>query len=80
MLCMMANGEAAEDDVAELVAAEQSCLRHHPPHAERRADLLDMTTAARPRANHFLQCDDVRINRTQHLGDARRSRAPIHPA
>ena len=80
VLRVVGDRKAAQDDVAELVAAQQAHRRHDPAHAERRADLLDLAAAARPGADHFLQRDDVRVDVPQHGGDAIGPRPSIHPA
>ena len=72
--------EAAEHDVAELVAAQLARRRHHPAHAERGADLLGVAAAVRPGADHFLQRDDVGVDRAQHRGDPLRARAAVQAA
>ena len=48
VLGVIADGEPAEDGVAELMATQMPRGRHHPAHAERRADLFDVADAAGP--------------------------------
>ena len=57
------------------------CPRHSRADAitQARADLLDVTAAAQPRADHFLQRDDIGADVAQHGGDSLGPRAPIHP-
>ena len=45
----MHDREAAEDDVAEQMTAQVPHRRHHPAHAERRADFLRLARARRAR-------------------------------
>ena len=77
---VMGDREAAQDDVAELVAAQLARRRHDPAHAERGADLLGVAAAARPGADHFLQRDDVGVDGAEHGGDALGTRAPVEAA
>ena len=66
--------------VAELMAAQMPHRRHHPAHAERRADFLGVSRIVRPGANHFLQRDDVGLEAGEHVDGALRHGAPIHAA
>ena len=72
--------QPAQHRVAELMAAELPRRRHHPAHAERRADLLGVPAAVRTRADDFLQRDDVGVDRAEHGGDALGPRAPVEAA
>ena len=54
--------------------------RHHPSHAERGADLLDVAAAVRSGADHLLQRDDVGADVAEHAGDALGFGAAIHAA
>ena len=80
VLAVVHDRKAAEDDVAEEMLAQLPHRRHHPAHAERRADLLGLAGARRPRADHLLQRDDVGVDVAQHLGDPRRDDAAVHAA
>ena len=62
------------------MAAQVTHRRHHPAHAERRADLLGMARVVRPRANDFLQRDDVGIEPREHVDRALGHGAPVHAA
>ncbi len=77
---MLRDREAAEDGVAELMAAQQAGGRHHPAHAERRADLFGVAPAARTGADHFLQRDDVGVDGAQHGGDPFGARPAVESA
>ena len=77
---MLADRKAREHHVAELMAAQVARRRHHPAHAQPRADLFSVARVARAGANHLLQRDDVRIQGQQHLDGAVRQRASIQPA
>jgi VWFA-related protein len=70
----------AEDDVAELVAAHMPRRSHHPSHAERRADFLDMAVAVRTGTDYFLQRDDVGADVAEDTGDSVRFGPAIHAA
>ena len=60
VLRVLTDRQPAEHDVAELAAAQLADRRHHPAHAEQRAELLGVARAmTRPGADHFLQRDDV---------------------
>ena len=72
VLDVVRDREAAEDRVAELMAAQTAGRRHHPAHAERGADLLDVAAAVRAGADHFLQRD----RRRRRPARARRRRDP----
>ena len=76
----MRNRMPAEDDVAEEAAAQVTGRRHHPAHADQRADLLGVSLRARTGADHLLQRDDVRVDRADDLGDALRIGAAIEAA
>ena len=65
----MPDRETAQDRVAELMAAKLSGRRHHPAHAQRRADLFDVAVASRARADHFLQRHDVGVDGAQNGRD-----------
>ena len=71
VLHVLANREVRQHDVAELMAAQVAHRRHHPAHAERRADFLGVSRIVGPGADHFLQRDDVGVE----AGAARRRRA-----
>ena len=71
--------KAAEHGVAELMAAQLPRRRHHPAHAERRADLLGVAAAVRAGADDFLQRDDVGVDGAEHGGDAFGAGAPSRP-
>ncbi len=77
---MVADREAAEEHVAELMPTELARRRHHPAHAERGADLFGVAGAPEAGADDFLERDDIGIGGGEHRGDAFGSRAPIHPA
>ena len=70
--------EAAHDHVAEEMPPKMPHRRHHPAHAERRADLLRLTGPRRPRADDFLQRDDVGVDVAKHFRDPRRRDAAVH--
>src|SRR5204863_9578713 len=74
------NWQSAEDDVAELVAAQFMGGRHYPPHAECRPDLFDVAAAGWTRADHFLERNDIRTNLAKHARNPLGPRAPIHSA
>ena len=80
VLEVLRDRKAAEHGVAELVAAQLPRRRHHPAHAERRADLLGVAAAVRAGADHFLQRDDVGVDRAQHRGDALGPRPAVEAA
>ena len=63
VLLVMLDREAAEHDVAEERVAEVPRRRHHPAHAQRRADLGRLAGLERAGADHFLQRDDVGVDR-----------------
>ena len=73
-------GIVRQHHVAELMTAQMAHRRHHPAHAERRADFLGMTRVVRARADDFLQRDDVGIQAGEHVNRALRHRAPVHAA
>ena len=62
-----------------MVAAQLPRRRHHPSHAERRAEFLGVAAAVRPGADHFLQRDDVGVDVAQDRGDAFGTGAPSRP-
>jgi hypothetical protein len=59
------------------VAAQPARRRHYPAHCQRRADFFDLAAAVRPRANHFLQRDDVSFEIAEHCSDPLRAAASI---
>ena len=69
VLNVIGDRKTAQHGVAELMTAQVPGRRHHPTHAERRAELLGVPAIPRSGTHHFLQGDHVRINRTQHRGD-----------
>jgi hypothetical protein len=69
---------AAQDHVAELMAAEAPGGGHDPTHAERRADRFRLVAARDSRADYFLERDDIGIDGAQHRDDPIRPRAAIH--
>src|SRR6185436_20003116 len=70
VLEMLRDWQPAHHHVAELMAAQLACRRHHPAHPELRAELLGMAAVVRPGADHFLQRDDVGVDRFQDGGGA----------
>ena len=74
---MLDDRQAAEDGVAELMAAQLPRRRHHPAHAERRAQALGVAAAVRTGADHFLQRHDVGVERSDHGRGALRPRAAV---
>ena len=62
------------------MAAQLTRRRHHPSHAEQRADLLGVAAVVRPGADHFLQRDDVGVDGAEHGGDALGARAAVEAA
>ncbi len=52
------------------MVAQVAHRRHHPAHAQPRADLFRLTRACRARADDLLQRDDVRVHFAQHVDDA----------
>ena len=80
VLEMLRDGKPAEDRVAELMAAQQPRRRHDPAHAERGANLLGVPAAVRPRADDFLQRDDVGVDGAQDADDAFGPRAAVETA
>ena len=65
-------GIVRQHDVAELMAAQVAHRRHHPAHAERRADFLGVSRIVGPGANHFLQRDDVGLEAGEDVDGALR--------
>ena len=80
MLDVLRDWEAAEHRVPELVSAKLTRRRHHPTHAEERADLLRMSAVVRAGADHFLQRDDVRVDGAKDGGGSFRTRAAVKAA
>ena len=80
MLRVIADREPAEHGVAELVPPQLPRRRHHPAHAEGRAEPLGVAGAGQPGPDHFLQRDDVRVDRGEHRGDALGAHAPVEAA
>ena len=80
VLNVMPDRKAAQDDVAEERGAEMARRRHHPAHAERGAELGGLAGLQRTGANHFLERDDIGIDRRQHAGDALEPRAAVEAA
>ena len=80
VLDVMRDRQPAEHGIAELVPAQVARRRHHPAHAERRADFLGVAAGRRSGADHFLQRDDVGVDRAQHRRDAIRARAAVEAA
>ena len=80
VLLMMADRKAAQDDVAEERGAEMARWRHHPAHAERRAELGGLPRFLRAGADHFLEGNDVGIDAGQHAGDSFEPRAAVEAA
>jgi len=72
--------KAAEHRVAELMAAQLACGRHHPSHAERGAEFFRVPAAVRPRPHDFLQRDDVGVDGAEDGGNAVGTRAAIDAA
>ena len=62
---MLRNREAAQDGIAELMTAHEPRRRHHPSHAERRADFFRVARPVRASADHFLEGDDVGVDRAE---------------
>ena len=54
--------------------------RHHPAHAQRRAQLRRLARLERAGADHFLQRDDVGVDGREHAGDAFEARAAVEAA
>lgn len=80
VLDVVPHGEAAQDHVAELVAAQFAHRSHDPAHAERGADALGVSGGRPSRANHLLERDDVGVERPQHVGDAFGTGAAVESA
>jgi hypothetical protein len=59
--------------------SEMAGRSHHPSHAERRTDFFRMSRVVRAGPNHFLQRDDVGVQRRQDLDRAVRQNPPVHP-
>lgn len=66
VLLMMLDREVREHDIAKERIAQMPRRRHHPPEAERRADFGRVARLQRACANHFLQRDDVGVDRGEH--------------
>ena len=77
---MLRDRMAAEHGIPEMVTAQLPRRRHHPAHAEHRAEFFGVAAAVRPGADHFLQRDDVGIDRAEHGGDAFGSCSAVEPA
>ena len=77
---VLRDGEAAQNGVPELMAAQLAGRRHDPAHTERGADLLDVARAPRAGADDLLQGHDVGVDRAQNGGNPIRARSPIHAA
>ncbi len=77
---MVANRKPAEDGVAEEAAAKMASRRHHPAHAEQGAKLLGVAGAVRAGADHFLQRDDVGLDRPDHFRNTRGHRPAVEAA
>ena len=60
VLRVVPDRKPAQHDVAEQAAAQVARRRHHPAHAEQRAELLGVAGERRAGADHLLQRDDVR--------------------
>ena len=54
--------------------------RHHPAHAEQRAELLGMARGVRAGADHLLQRDDVGVDRPDDSAIAGRTGAAVEAA
>ncbi len=80
VVAVMDDREAAEDHVAEVVAAQHPHRMHDPAHAQGGADFLRLSGAAGAGADHFLQRHDVRLHVTDDVGDPRRHRPAVHAA
>lgn len=76
---VMEDRQSAQHDVAELVFAQSASRCHDPTHPQRRADLFDVATAARPWTDHFLQRDDVGVDGAQDRSDPIWAGPAIHP-
>ena len=77
---MIGNRKPRQDDVAVLMIPVLTRRRHHPSHSQRRADRFRLAGAGVPRAQHFLQRDDVGLDVAEHTDDAVRTRPSIKPA
>ena len=80
VLEVMRDRVAAEHGIPELMPTELACRRHDPSHAESGADLLGVADATRPCADHFLQRDDVGLDRVEHRRDAMGPRPAVESA
>ena len=80
VLEVLRDRQPAQDGVAELVAAQLPRRRHHPAHAEQRAELLGVAAVVRSRADHFLQRDDVGVDRAEDGGDPLGAGAAVEAA
>ena len=74
---MLDDRQAAEDRVAELMAAQLPCGRHRPAHPERRAEALRVAAAVRTGSDHLLQRHHVGVERSDHGRGALRTRAAV---
>jgi hypothetical protein len=80
VLCVVHDGEAAQNGVPELMAAQVAGRSHDPAHTQRGADLFDVARAPRPDADDLLQSHHVGVDRAKHGGDPVRARSSIHTA
>ncbi len=76
----MGNRKPAEDGVAEGMSAPLTGGGHHPPHAERGAELFRVPAPVRPGADHFLQRDHIGFDRTKHGRSPLRTDAAVDAA
>lgn len=75
---VMENREPAQHDVAELMLAQSARRGHDPAHPERSPNLFDMARAARSRADHLLERDDVGVDGAQYRGHPIGSSPAVH--
>src|SRR5256885_9976244 len=76
---MLRDRMAAEYGIPEMVTAQLPRRRHHPAHAEHRAEFFGVAAAVRSGADHFLQRDDVGVDGVEHGGDSIRTGAAVEP-
>ena len=80
VLRVMGDRMPAQHHVAEQAAAQMTRRRHHPSHADERADFLGVPLRVRAGADDFLERNHIRVDRPDDFGHAGRIGPPVHAA